>query len=139
MYDLAVDDTYSIFDANDKDHWLYLSYQDATAVKNLGADGEKWKKMTAIYGYAKLQDHLMVLYDLGVPEAAILRKAPFAKGVADRWIGNIRRQQMAKRSQHGGGEADGADGGVDVGAKAMPPTPGKDGTAIGNKRRNTGK
>ena len=139
MYDLAVDDAYSIFDANDKDHWLYLSYQDATAVKDLGADKEKWKKMTEIYGAVRLQDHLLVLYNLGVPEAAILKKAPFAKGVADRWIGNIRRQQMAKKREHGGGEADGADGGIGDGNKAMPPTPGKDGTTGGNKRRNTGK
>jgi hypothetical protein len=59
-------------------------------------DKVKWKKLTEIYGNARLREHLLVLHNLGVPEGVILKKAPYAKNVADRWIDNIRRRQAAR-------------------------------------------
>ena len=102
-------------------------------------DKVKWKKLTEIYGNARLREHLLVLHNLGVPEGVILKKAPYAKNVADRWIDNIRRRQAARSAGGGGGgggdgDGMGVDGGGGGGGRSIPPTPIKD-----NKRQRTGK
>jgi hypothetical protein len=95
------------FDANSKEHWLYLADKSKTNKERINAmdQAERWKELTKVYNL-RLQDHLVPLVPMGVPPEEILKEAPYPNGVGQRWVSNMRKSINGNGDVDDGGETE---------------------------------